>query len=126
MTTQAEARARLEILCAVDLEPPLSAAEVDRLLNMSRRSDSSGRYPDDVGWESTFDLRWAAAEGWRWKAGKCAQYFDFSADGASINKQQIMENCQKMSKFYAAASADTIQALSAVGLDSAAHGEQVP
>lgn len=55
----------------------------------------------DVGvWTPTFDLFFAAAEGWRWKSGKIADAFDFSEDQQSFNRSQIADHCMKMIAYY--------------------------
>ncbi len=66
------------------------------LLDSSRVVDATGLAPTAAGYKLTWDLNRAAAEGWRWKAGKVAGAFDFNADGASFNRSQVLTQCEKM------------------------------
>ena len=54
----------------------------------------------DGAWTPTYDLHAAAAEGWRWKAGKIADRFDFSTDQQSFDKSQQFKHCMEMAAFY--------------------------
>lgn len=51
-------------------------------------------------WLQTWDLNWAAMEGWDIKAGKVSDYAAFGADGQSFNPQQITERCAERSRYY--------------------------
>jgi hypothetical protein len=51
-------------------------------------------------WTPTYDLYAAAAEGWRWKAGKIADAFDFSTDQQSFDRSQKVAHCMKMAEYY--------------------------
>lgn len=48
-----------------------------------------------------YDLDYAAAMGWAWKAGKVASNISLGASGARIEKQQVFDHCLQMQKFYA-------------------------
>lgn len=98
---QATARARLKAMTAADSAPVLSADELSSLLSLSTTLDAAGRAPTDTAWVETYDLNRAAAEGWRWKAAKLAAAYDFTADGATYNRSQAVEQCQKMVAQYA-------------------------
>lgn len=63
---------------------------------------------ETVAWALTVDLAAAAAEGWRWKAGRCSNRFAFSADGERVDHQQVMEHCLKMADYYARQGAQSI------------------
>lgn len=63
---------------------------------------------DEEVWTPTYDLYAAAAEGWRWKAGKIANAFDFSTDQQSFDKSNIFDHCQKMAAFYDARAGTSI------------------
>lgn len=60
-------------------------------------------------WSPTFDLNAAAAEGWRWKAGKVAHMIDFTADGATFKQDQLTAHCERMAKQFARRSAYTVE-----------------
>lgn len=99
--TEAEALARLQRMVAHDVDPVLTSAEVTDLLDMARREDSEGLAPSETDWEPTFDLDAAAAEGWRWKAGKTVPRFGVALDGESLNRQHVYAHCLKQSDAYA-------------------------
>lgn len=89
----AAARARLERMTAADSEPVLDAAAVDDLMVLAARVDAAGHIVEvdthgapaaGTTWVPTYNLAAAAAEGWRWKAGKAVENTDASADGASF------------------------------------------
>jgi hypothetical protein len=82
------ALARLSNMVAATTTPALSDEDVDALLDYAIRPDG------------TYDLRRAAAEGWRWKAGKVAGGFTFSADGVAVDKSMLLEHCLGMVKQY--------------------------
>lgn len=96
----AEALARLKVMTAWDSAPTLSEIEVDYLLTMSKLADSSGRAPDNDDWDPTWDLNRGAAEGWRYKAGKIANDFDFTEAGMSAHLSQAVKHCQDMADHY--------------------------
>lgn len=84
--------------------PTLDATTVGALLDAYPMRDTDGRAPTDDGWVGTWDLNAAAAEGWRMKAGKVAGDFNFSADGASYSKADVLAHCLEMESKYAALS----------------------
>lgn len=102
--TPAEARGRLERMVAHGTDPVLTEPEVADLLRMAETQDRWGAYPADAGWEPTYHLAAAAAEGWRWKAAKAAGDYQFSSDGKTLNRQQVHTNCLKMAETFAAMS----------------------
>lgn len=89
---------------AATSRPTLEAATVGALLDAYPMEDSEGRRPTDDGWVGTWDLNAAAAEGWRMKAGKVAGDFNFSADGASYSKADVLAHCLEMETKYASLS----------------------
>jgi hypothetical protein len=54
----------------------------------------------DGAWVPSYDLYFAAAEGWRWKAGKISDVFDMSTDQQTFDRSQKVEHCMKMAAFY--------------------------
>lgn len=56
-------------------------------------------------WQPTYDLNAAAAEGWRWKAGKTADRITFSSQGDNYNADQLHKHCLDMAKYYEGRSA---------------------
>lgn len=51
-------------------------------------------------WTATFDLNAAAADIWDEKAAAVACDFNFSADGASYNRQQVFDHYERMARKY--------------------------
>jgi hypothetical protein len=99
-------------MVAADTAPVLSSEEIDSLLDLSRLADTAGVAPGGSGWVETYDLNRAAAEGWRWKAGKAAASYDFSADGATFNRSQILAHCEKMAAQYQRRTVTTLEVTS--------------
>lgn len=98
--TETEARDLIEAMTAWDSVPTLTEDQVDLLVVRARRSDSDGLVPSDTGWAGTYDLNAAAAEGWRWKAGKVAGDFTFASDGQSFNRADMVKACMDMAATY--------------------------
>jgi hypothetical protein len=56
-------------------------------------------------WAGVYDLRAAAAEGWRWKAGKVAGETQAAlGNGVQFYDNQQIEHCLKMAQLYSGAS----------------------
>lgn len=99
---RATAKTRLANMVAATSRPVLADIDLENLLNLHQRIDTAQRRPADVGWVPTWDLIAAASEGWGWKAGKVAGDFNFSADGASYTKADVMAHCVEREAHYAA------------------------
>lgn len=97
---EAEARIRLEMMTAHDVDPALAAPEIDALVSMAKRADSEGRAPSDVDWVPTWDLNSSAAKGWELKAGKASARFAFTTDGQTFQRQQVLAHCNRMAATY--------------------------
>ncbi len=103
------ARALLEKMVAADAVPTLDADEVQQLLTRAQRTDSAGLAPSDSNWTPTWDLNAAAAEGWRWKAGKVAGAYTFGDSGSTFNRSDMVKACMAMAKTYGSRGAGTIK-----------------
>lgn len=105
--TSAEARVLLENMTAWDDVPALTTPEVDSLLALAGS--------ELLGW----NLDLAAAEGWRWKAGKVAGKYTFSIDSQQSNQREIYLNCIMQAGVYAER-ADAVggSAIAALGIVS--------
>ena len=55
-----------------------------------------------------YDLRSAAAEIWRTKAGQTAKLFNFSTDGHSLSREQYFEHCIRMVDFWESRAGATV------------------
>jgi len=52
-------------------------------------------------WTGTYNLRAAAAEGYRWKAAKVAAQYDVAAgDGTSFTRSQQYKHCMEMARTF--------------------------
>jgi len=51
-------------------------------------------------WTPTWSIDNGAARGWRIKAGKAAEDYDFSAGTDRFNVNQVLENCLRMARIY--------------------------
>lgn len=112
--TPEEVLTRLTTMTAAESEPALSAIELDELVRLARRADTSGREIDDDDWTPTYDLNAAAAIGWTWKAGKAASDVTFNTDGQGFSMSHLFDHCERMAKRYASRAAYTITVTSAL------------
>lgn len=75
--------------------PELPVQDIDLLFEQARVAE-----PDDVETLPGFDLIAAAAEGWRWRAGRLAEQRQVGAEGASVANQQKFEHALQMVDLY--------------------------
>ena len=94
------AKQRLTLMVAATTDPVLGDDEVAVLLDLARRPDLDGRAPSDPGWVPTFALGAAAAEGWRWKAGRVSDRVDLVGDDTNLRRSQTHEHCMIMAARY--------------------------
>jgi hypothetical protein len=121
---EAVALTRLRAMTAYDQAPTLSDEDLTALLDLAKLADSAGLAPSEADWVPTYDLNRAAAEGWRWKAAQLAgSHFDFSADGATYNRQQLYTNCLEMARRYSAKVVTAAYAVSQMAIDHPADDE---
>src|SRR5215217_5867225 len=99
-----EARRRLESKVQLNAAPTLTTAEITELLTGARVTDAAGVLPDATGYVVTYSERGvnrAAAEGWRWKAGKVADQYDLSSTGGrKLARSQTPEFCLLMAERF--------------------------
>lgn len=62
--------------------------------------DTDGNEPDDLDWVASYDLHSAAAELWAEKAAVVSADYNYSADGANLNRQGVYEQYMKLSRFH--------------------------
>lgn len=101
ITTAAEAKAMIALKTAAATAPVLPDADLDKLV-------AQAALPNGAGW----DVNWAAAEGWRWKAAKAAGGFTFTADGVQVDKSMLMDHCVAMIALYERGTARSVQVAS--------------
>lgn len=99
--TETEALDALSLMVLSEEEPELSLQQLNELVARARRPDASGRTYEDANWEPTWDLDFAAAEGWRRKAGMAAARFNFSEDGQTFQRAQVYAHCISQAEMYA-------------------------
>lgn len=95
---------RLRRMVQATVIPQLTDDELADLLSMAAVADTSGLAPDHDDWTATYSavqMNAAAAEGWRWKAGKLSEGETFSADGANFNPEVRRQFCMDMAASYA-------------------------
>lgn len=120
---QAERRLR-SMTAASSLELPLSDEEIEDLLSLARRPDILGYAPGEPEWEPTYDLDAAAAEGWRWKAGKTTTRVTVGASGSNVQQSDSFAFCMQMvAEFQAASSAAS--GAGAIGFIEVTNGNPV-
>jgi hypothetical protein len=86
--TREQATAAIRRKTAAATAPALTDDEITALVDLAERRDG------------TWNLNKAAAEGWRWKAGKVAGGFSFSADGVMVDKTSLLAQCERMVAMY--------------------------
>lgn len=68
--------------------------------------DSSGEWPyltsgsANTAWTPTYDLASAAADVWSAKAAEVVGSFDFTADGATFHKSQVVEQYERQARIW--------------------------
>ena len=106
--SEAEAKTKLELLVLSSEEPALSSAQVNDLVAAARRPDAEDRVHGEDGWEETWDLDAAAAEGWTRKAALAANRFNFAEDGQRFDRAQTYAHCISQAERYARRSMGSI------------------
>lgn len=97
---QQAAKTQLSHMTAATLEPVLSDDDLNALLALAAIPDHVGLIVTDVGWVPTYDLNYAAAEGWRWKAAKAASSYAFVMDGDNPTASWLHVRCKNMADAY--------------------------
>lgn len=65
-------------------------------------ADDDGRQPDEYSWVANYDLHAAAAEIWSEKAAAVAADYNFTADGATVNRESVYKQYMQQHRFHAA------------------------
>jgi len=94
-------RALLETMLANDEEPILSEDVIETLLENAQVRDRNGVYPDQDGYDLTYNLNVAAARGWRLKAARVAADYDLDVDGKGLSRSQMVDQFLSMASAYA-------------------------
>ena len=97
---EASTRARLSVFADLSTEPVLGEADIQVVLDMSRRLDINGVRPDQDAWEETYDANYAIAQCWLIKASRLANRYLFMAGGKMFSRNQFYEHCMELHKKY--------------------------
>lgn len=92
-----------------DVDPILTDAEIQGILQGCRIIDADGNKITDTGYTTTYDVTRAVAEAWSIKAAKASSSYAFSEAGLSLHREQVNEMCLKMAKQWAKKLAYTVQ-----------------
>jgi hypothetical protein len=101
---QPEALAYITDNLLPDNDPVLSPDEVVSLLDLAKVADADGNTPDLAAWTPTYDRRGCAraiAEGWMRKRGKAVGRFEFTTDGQTFRRQQILDQIEHQRRLWA-------------------------
>jgi len=93
-------KTQLKRMTAWDSTPALSEDEIDALLAAFSKTDANDVAPGEDDWVETYNLRAAAAEGWRWKAAKASSSVSTDLDGDRLSSNQLFEHCNRMIGVY--------------------------
>lgn len=99
-----EARAFIEARLLPDVDPTLSNDEVAALLPLAATVDADGRTPDHPDWVPTYDTVGcyrAIAEGFTIKHGKASNRFDFTTDGQTFRRSQMLDHLEHQRRLWA-------------------------
>lgn len=98
-----ETAAAEELAVRVDATswPTLSSGELVTIVRRARRVDPDGNLISDAGYRFTCDLDWAEMVAWQMKAARAVTAVDFTADGSSMSRSQIGEQCRQMAALAA-------------------------
>lgn len=101
---QYDALARLDTYTSPDTDPVLDPNVLPQLLDdVARTTDADGNLPDAADWTPTYSVVGvyrAAAEAWTIKAGAAAGRFDFTTDGQTFRRSQVVDHCEGMAALY--------------------------
>lgn len=100
MVNEAEVRARIATFAELDAEPVLTSADLEVILDLSKRVDRYGVRPIDTGWESTYDWNYAVAQCWLIKAGRVANRYLFMSGGKMFSRNMYYEHCMGLYRKY--------------------------
>lgn len=97
---EASTRARLSLFADLNSEPVLGEADIQVILDMSRRLDINGVRPEFEGWEETYDSNYAIAQCWLIKSTRLAPRYLFMSGGKMFSRNQFYEHCMDLYKRF--------------------------
>lgn len=90
--------ARLRRLSAEPTTTTYSDASLTTILERYPLYDDEGVAPDETDWAGAWDVFLAAADVWEEKAAAVVGSYDFSADGSSFSRSQMVQQMQDQAK----------------------------
>ncbi len=99
----AAAEYRFEAYCPPCRDPELTPDQVVIALEEAAAPDADGNPPSAVEWTPTYDTQgvWRAiVRGWEMKAANVADRFDFTTDGQTFRRSQVIDHCEAMAGRY--------------------------
>lgn len=98
--TEEDALSLLSRKVAADSEPALSPEDLNDVLSQAKRADVYGRPPTDENWSPSWEIDWAAAEGWEMKAALAASKNQTITDGRGTASSYLYLNCVRMAEKF--------------------------
>lgn len=101
----AEARRFIELRLQPDLDPVLTAHEVEDLLGLAVTKDEDCVLPTDDDWVPTYSVRgchYAISEGFNVKYAKAAERYSFTTDGQTFTVNQLLDHLAHMARRHLA------------------------
>lgn len=92
-----EARAYIALRLQPDVDPVITASELDQLLEVAAVPDADGRAPTDPDWSPSYDIdgcNRAIVDGYDVKIAKAAGRVDFTADTQSFRRSQLLDRLE--------------------------------
>lgn len=99
-----EARSYIALRLQPDVDPVITASELDQLLEVAATADADGRVPTDDGWIPTYDVvgcHRAIVDGFEVKIAKAAGRVDFTADTQSFKRSQLLDRLESQRDLHA-------------------------
>ena len=100
--------ARLRRLIAEPTDATYTDATLESYLRETRTFDSHGRKPGDLNYVDTYDYNLAASKVWEEKASAVACIFDYTGDGASLSRSQIVQYYLRTAAFLRSRAAASV------------------
>lgn len=98
--TEADAKAKLASMIDAWSTPALSDSDLEALLCDARRPDANGLLVGDAGYAPTWDLNFAAMNGWLLKAAKTSKFYDVTTQSRTHAASQVHDHCVDMANEY--------------------------
>jgi hypothetical protein len=99
--TEAEVRGRIVSFGQCEVDPTLSAGEIDMLVDMAKRVDVYHIWPSDASWNPTWDVNFAIAQAWLLKAGRLSGAYLYMSGGKMLSRNQMYDHCLKQYRIFA-------------------------